>query len=310
MLQNPRFKVLEELFLRHGFSKQSEFYREYYWQSVGQAGEEEMYAWLKERLPKQADIMHDLTLDYTGLTQCDFLVQAEEIWWLIEVKNYHGLTEYINNCCYLRGNELRSDQFAAMRNRVRIIENLANRFSKDVKVISTMIFIHPDAEVNWDSDETFAILTRNQINNYITNMLNNYDFTRPAKNSSRKFIDAYLESYPQKAITISDDIHNSLCTGCRCPKCQSYMLSFERKSVECQECGLRLKKEILVRESYKQLSLLNYFNKKKITIQQLFRLCNYKISRRYIQRIMKPYRVKDSQSVASYYYNYYEIIDE
>ncbi|MCZ0717434.1 nuclease-related domain-containing protein [Aerococcus kribbianus] len=158
-----RLALLKEMQARKLLSNKADLEREWSWQEKGMQGEKTMEELLVEDLPQVVTILHDVTLEFAGLTQCDFIALTANFWLLVEVKNYNGLMTYQDQRCRLRGEDLRADQMAAMRNRLRIVKKLAHSVDPKLVVEAAMVFIHPNGEVEWDSQEDFAILTRNQI---------------------------------------------------------------------------------------------------------------------------------------------------
>lgn len=306
MAKIERLALLKEMHARKLLSDQAELERELSWQEKGMQGEETMEELLVEHLPQEVTIRHDVTLGFGGLTQCDFIVLTANFWLLVEVKNYNGLMTYHDQRCRLRGEDLRADQMAAMRNRLRIVKNLAHSVDPKLAVEAAMVFIHPNGEVEWDSQEDFAILTRNQIHRYLTNLGHRY-IIRKSPAHHQQSIDHYLSHYPQELPIITPADWTRMRKGCRCPECGSYELKVSYKTMECQKCGKRTSKSQMVYYLYQQASLLLHNQEQALTRRKLLELADGQISDYTFFNVMSVYKSSNSRGPATYYRNYYSL---
>ncbi|MCZ0725477.1 nuclease-related domain-containing protein [Aerococcus kribbianus] len=304
MSKFTRYQLLEEMYLRDLITKDSKLYRDYYWRKLGAEGEQEMGQFLQQYLPKQCQIIHDITFEFSGKTQCDFLLLGDRVWWLVEVKNYNGVMEYKNNQSLLRGEALRSDQFAAMRNRQRIIENMAHSVDPTTKVIASMVFIHPNSEVKWDSDEQFTIITRNQIKRHLQTVTEKYNFNNYSK-QDLEAIRRHQINFKEEGLTIDENTWTKIRKGCRCPNCQSYQLQVKKKYMYCLECKEKISKADMVFNVYKQLSLLSYNDKRPINRCNILNLAAQQFADSVITRSLKSYHIAKSNGKNYCYHNYY-----
>lgn len=260
---------LEEMFLRDLIDPQSEAYQHYVWQSQGASGEKECLAWLKEALPAGCLIFPDLELELNGRTQVDLLVLADDVWWVIEVKNYRGVFSYQNYSCEINGFPMQTDQIASMRKRMNIMKELAHKIDPSLQVIGTMIFIHPEGEAHVERQEDFSIVMRHQLNRHIQEVRNRFKLQR------NQLVNSYLQSimkhyspYPVILPALTDADWTKMRKGCRCPHCNSYRLEICKKSLLCLDCGHRATKTVYAEDLYCQLCVLSH-NNDEITISKL-----------------------------------------
>lgn len=190
-------EVLEEMFARDLLDPQSEVYRDFVWQKNGELGELECLDWLCRSLSGVV-IYHDLELDYNAQTQVDLLVLADQAWWVIEVKNYARVFSYDGLECKFRGQGMRSDQVVAMRNRVRIIKELARAIDSRIQVEASMIFIHKEGEAVLAGEQGFAVIMRHQLNRHIEAMRGNHNWRRnDLAQEYYQILMRYHKLYPQ-----------------------------------------------------------------------------------------------------------------
>lgn len=301
-----RFDVLQEAFLRGLVEKNSDLWREYYWNKTGMEGENEVAEWLSAKLPDGVVILRDLNLECKGKTQVDFLVLADNFWWLIEVKNYNGVFKCQNQICYLRGEQMTGNQLDAMQNRVRVVENIAKEINKNIQVLSSMIFIHPNCEVECDEIMAFDIVLRHQFNRKIQMVRSQVNL------QSDRYIPAYL-----KALSVYFDQHHDifpvfenerwqqLIIGCRCPECGSYDQVASHKQINCSTCGHGMNKSAAAKDIFKQFSLLYYQQLESIRIKYLMDLSMNMIGRSTFYKVMDDYKIKQGRGRSSKYYDYY-----
>ena len=159
--------VLEVMFHRGLIDSNSQLERQYHWLRAGLDGEMKMLSLLKDKLYGSPHIIHDLTIEYRGVTQIDILVLWKNYWWVIEVKNYAGLLHIYDKQTILRGKEMTSDPIPAMRNRIRVLSELAKSISPKIKVQGSFILVHNDSEIDNQSNEDFEFVTVNQISRVI-----------------------------------------------------------------------------------------------------------------------------------------------
>ena len=296
--------VLEEMFARDLLDPQSEVYRDYVWQKNGDLGELECLDWLRRALPG-AVIHHDLELDYNGQTQVDLLVLADQAWWVIEVKNYLGVFSYDGVECKLRGQSMRSDQVVAMRNRVRIIKELAHAIDSRIQVEASMIFIHKEGEAVLAGEEDFAVVMRHQLNRHLEAMRGKHHWRRNGMAQDYyQIIMRYHKPYPQVLPVVSEADWMRMKKGCRCEKCRGYRLESRKKLMVCQGCGHSMTKRQLAQDLYCQLCVLFHHDDKAVTISRLCELSAGQISKTTFYYSLSPYIKKYNKYRFTYLHNY------
>lgn len=296
--------ILEEMYHRELLDPASDFFQKFIWLKHGAVGEEECMIWLREELPVGARIYHDVELEYNGKTQVDLLVMADEFWWVIEVKNYRGIFKVKDQTYELNGKAMQSDPIGAMRNRMRIMKELAFLIDPKIQVEGSMIFIHQESEVVLDRQEKFTVVLRHQLNRHIRDMRNKYHF------QSIRQVDAYYQAiqkyhspYPVNLPILSDQDWSRLKKGCRCPRCNSYNLDFYYKHTKCLNCGKETSKSEHAIDLYCQMSVLLHNQEKTITVRKLIEFSAHQLSCTGIKMSLNPYNLHQYRSKYSYFTN-------
>ena len=285
--QFSELEVLNEMFYRGLLEKGSLLEEHYYWLRSGFDGEMEMLKRLREKLFSQPNIIYDLTIELNGITQVDFLVLWRNYWWVIEVKNYAGIFELRNNECFLRGKELRSDQLAAMRKRMRIIRQVAQRISSKIKVAGNFVLIHQDGELLSKIDEEFEVVTSNQVSRIIfEHGQNQILYSDHEFSEIKQVLNRYISDYPVDLPLISSDQWEKCKKGIRCQLCNSYNFTSRKKQLICNDCGNKIYKYQAAIELYCQLSTLAHAQNELLTIKNIALLSNNLISEETIRRAL------------------------
>lgn len=297
--------ILEEMYHRELLDPASDFFQKFIWLKHGAVGEEECMIWLREELPAGARIYHNIELEYNGKTQVDLLVMADEFWWVIEVKNYRGIFKVKDQTCELNGKAMQSDPMGAMRNRMRIMKELAFLIDPKIQVEGSMIFIHQESEVVLDRQEKFTVVLRHQLNRHIRDMRNKYHFQSIRQvDTYYQAIQKYHSPYPVKLPIVSDQDWIRVKKGCRCPRCNSYRLEFGHKKARCIDCHHKINKSDLVTDLYCQLCVLMHHQEKAITVKRLTDFSDNKLSKSTIYKSLAPYNIHQNKSRYSYFINH------
>lgn len=283
--------VLEEMFHRDLLEPESEGYQQFVWQKHGALGEAECLEWLLKELPEGVALFSDVEVEFNGRTQVDLLVLADEFWWVIEVKNYRGIFKYRDQVCELNGRAMQSDQIAAMRNRLRIMRELAQKIDPLIQVAGSMIFIHPEGEAVVEGPrEGFSIVMRHQLNRHI------YDIRAKFKLHRNRQAQAYFEKikehsfhYPVELPVLSEEDWMRIKKGCRCNKCQSYKLEARHKNMVCLDCGHVMSKSDLVIDIYCQLCVLTHDQENGVTVSKMVELSGGELSKQTIRTTISQY---------------------
>lgn len=294
--------VLEERMARGLIEVKSEEGRDFVWRKCGALGEAECLKWLQKALPDVPSIFHDVAIDYHGSTQIDLLVLTDDCWWVVEVKNYSRPFEYINHSGELSGHSMRSDQMAVMRNRMRIVRELAASIDARIQVEGTMVFIHPESEVRIESQEDFYIVTRNQFNRHIEMMRSKHRLYRNSR--ARDYFDKimkYHSPYPVVLPLMTDADWVRARKGCRCENCGSYHLESSKKMMTCLDCGQLMTKTQLAQSLYCQLCVLEHDKEMGVTTSQLLKLCDGQLSKTTVNRVL----TQDIEIRNKYKYSYF-----
>lgn len=295
--------LLDEMNARELIDKKTELFRDYIWLKNVELGELVCLNWLQKELGPVV-IYHNLELDYNGRTQVDLLVVADEVWWVVEVKNYHGVFEYITQISSLRGQPMHTDPIASMRNRMRIMKDLAASIDRRITVEGSMIFIHPESEARVDLQEGFDIIMRNQFNRHIQAMRQKFNFNRNRRvQDYHHKIMVHHSPYPVELPVISDADWDRMRKGCRCPQCNSYNLVAQKKFMACSDCGAVTAKNELAKDLYCQLCVLMHDQPKGITMGRLLELSNFQLSRTTLNNVLKPHVPKYHRNKYAYFKN-------
>lgn len=243
-----RLDVLEEMFYRQLLVKGSEEERDYYWLSRGRQGELEMLELLKKKLQGCARLYHDVQLDFNGHTQVDILVIWDYFWWVIEVKNIAGVFEIRDNNCFIGSKSTRNNYIVRMRNRIRIIEELANAINPKIKVEGSFILINPQGELVADQLPEFPILTVNQIDRHLDQVIDHQNpcYHHEQTDKYHYYLNKFAKSYPEKIPVMDFSDWAKSRKGVRCPNCQEYCIEKTTNSVFCPKCKTKLLKRDLV----------------------------------------------------------------
>lgn len=296
--------ILEEMIAREVIQRNSENHKKYFWLKNGEEGELECQEWLHSKIPN-ATILHDLQFEFNGRTQVDFLLITDNFWWVIEVKNYNGVFTYRNQVNELRGSIMNHDQILAMRNRMRIIKELAASINPKILVEGSMVFIHPESEVFIESNEEFDIVMRHQFNRHIEKIISEHPIkSNHLVNQYYQAFSKYFYVYPEEFPTLDENQWDIVRKGCRCNQCGSYKLKAQKFNMVCLECGKVLPKKILAQELYCQLCVLHHEKEKEITFSRLLELGNNQISNTTLWRSLTPFIPIHNKYKYSYLHNH------
>lgn len=283
-----RLLVLDEMSKRGLLPIHSDLKKEFVRLKAGLEGELDLLDWLKRRLGSDVTIIHDLPIKYFNRTQVDIFVVWDEYWWVIEVKNYDGVLEVEEDKNIYNGRTLSVDQIAVMRNRMRIMSDLAHSIDSRIKVEGSFILIHPDSVLRIDKLEDFEILTRNEINHAIGKRINaNYESHAWKISRVLKEISKYILPYPEEIPVMSSEMWQDCMKGVRCPKCESYMEEYSKKKLKCPRCHRLEFKCQLVNDVVKQLSILSHNKKSFVSTRNLCQFTNQLIGKSTFSRVMK-----------------------
>lgn len=298
--------VLEEMFYRDLLEPESDGYQQFVWQKHGALGEAECLEWLLKELPEGVALFSDVEVEFNGRTQVDLLLLADEFWWVIEVKNYRGVFKYHDQVCELNGRPMQSDQIAAMRNRLRIMRELAHQIDPLIQVAGSMIFIHPEGEAVVECKEGFSIVMRHQLNRHI------YDIRAKFKLHRNRHALAYFNKikehsfhYPVELPVLSSEDWMRMKKGCRCIKCQSYKLKARHKNMVCLDCGHVMSKSQLAIDIYCQACVLTHDQENGVTVSKMVELSGGELSRSVIYKTLKPYVEVNNKYKHSYFTNHH-----
>lgn len=299
-----RLDVLDEMYHRGLLRSDSTEERDYFWLKAGRLGELKLKNLIFERNPN-CHLIHDLTIDYEGLTQIDLLVFWKNFWWVVEVKNYAGIFECKNNQCILRGQALRSDPIAAMRNRLRIITSLAKSIDPNIIVSGAFINIHPNGELIIDSVENFDFLTCNQIDRTIwQHVKENSPLKIEEFNHLKKIIDSFRAKYPEILPIVTDENKEKIVKGLRCGNCKQYDWNVQWKNLICKNCSNKVQKIKATKELIEQVNIL-YHNKGEISYHFIHNFSNQLISMKTIGRCLHNYYSELLTAKRGYFINPY-----
>ena len=296
--------LLDEMVARDLVDISTDLYRDYVWLRNGALGEKECLDWLRNELGS-AVIFHNIELEFNGRTQIDILVVADNVWWVVEVKNYQGVFEYQDQTGKLRGHSMHTDPIASMRNRMRIMKDLAQMVDNRIVVEGSMIFINPESEVRFDTQEPFHIVMRHQFRGHISEMRQKYNFAknRLAETYYRRIMQ-YHSPYPVELPVISEADWDRMRKGCRCSQCNSYNLVARKKYMACADCGSVTAKSELAKDLYCQLCVLMHDQPKGVTLTRLIELSNHQITRSTFNSSLLPYIEKNNKNKYSYLTNH------
>lgn len=302
MVKVNRVTVLKEMYLRDLLPFGSDLEKEYLRLKAGIDGEMELVNWLKELLGINSTILYDLHFKHFNRTQVDLMVLWDEYWWVIEVKNYDGLFEFSQNENKLRDWRMAVDQLASMRNRLRIVKDLAGSLDPRIQVDGSFMMIHPDGDIKVDSDEKFEILTRNQIKRAIKRRIMAHRTHTPWKIKKHlKALAQFIDPYPEEIPTLTPDLWKSCKKGVRCPECDHYLVESSQKSLKCPRCGHNSLKKNFVIDLFKQLLVLFHNQKEKVNASRLVEFSNHLISRNTICLALCNQTKVINKGPASYY---------
>lgn len=295
--------LLDEMNARELIDKKTELFRDYIWLKNGELGELVCLDWLQKELGPVV-IYHNLELDYNGRTQVDLLVVADNVWWVVEVKNYQGVFEYQDQTGKLRGRSMHTDPIASMRNRMRIMKDLAQTLDNRIVVEGSMIFINPDSEARVNTSENFYIIMRHQFKRHISEIRQKYNFAKNRLSETYyRRIMQYHSPYPVELPVISEADWDRMRKGCRCPQCNSYNLVARKKFMDCADCGAVTAKSELAKDLYCQLCVLMYDQPKGVTMGRLLELSNFQLSRTTLNNVLKPHVPKYHRNKYAYFKN-------
>lgn len=280
-------EVLDEYFWRDLLDQESEAFTNYLWQKNGAQGEAECLAWLIKALPEGVVIYQDLEIKFNGRTQVDLLLVADDWWWVIEVKNYRGVYSHNGQTNELSGYSMQSDQLAAMRNRMRIMTELAGIVDRRIRVEGTMVFIHPECDIKIKSQEDFAIVLRHQFNRHLKDKQAQHLLQRNSR--AQEYYERMMEfycPYPETFPVMTEELWSRMRKGCRCERCNSYQLEATKKFMHCLECGHVVTKARLAENLYCQCCVLLHDQAEGVTVTKVYELSSDQLSRYTIQRVL------------------------
>ena len=289
-----RLDILIEYFYRGLLQKDSPELRDYYRGICGRAGENSMREILEEELQDQCLIIHDLLIEFNGLTQVDFLLMWNNFWCVIEVKNYSGLLRVENNICYHNDESLSKNQLAVMQNRLRIIKELAHKINPQIIVKGLFILIHPEGDHQIDAKYDFEILTRNQIKRYIrTHIAGKHIAHQQVINKDLQKILTYQTHFREQLPTMTNENWEKSYKGTRCPDCNHYLKPRKGWYLHCYNCGKKYSKQKLALDLHKQLTLLYHDQPKVITFKRISELSGGSIHQATIYRALTIFNKKN-----------------
>ena len=297
-----RFMVLEEFYKRNLLNAESDLEKEYLRLKSGFEGEKELASWLKRRLGAESTVLHNLEIKKFNRTQVDLMVLWDNLWWVIEVKNYGGLFKISDKENVLGDWRMPVDQLASMRNRLRIMEELARSVDSQIQVEGSFVMIHPDAEVIMQDEEKFDVLTRNQINRAISRRMTEYHSYSPWK--IKRYLHAlsqHIDPYPEKIPVLTQKMWEDCEKGVRCPKCDHYLLASSNKMLACGSCGYKGFKASFVLDLFKQLLVLLHDRKERVNAQILVEFSGNLIGRKAICRGLSQHAQIVKKGPASYF---------
>lgn len=295
---NPNLTQLDfiqECYIRGLYTQDYQMTRKYQYLIRGHQGEKIMYDWLKRNLPPHTLIIHDIWMEYRGITQIDLLVLINNLIWIIEVKHYNGYFQYKDNVCSLNGYRMDKDQIAQMRNRLLIIEDIIKLSKKDFQIKGTMVFTHENSEISIPPEVTFETLTLNQVKRYFT-----HEITTTLKRSKQSIL-PHLKKYETNSTflmpSLKEDDFLFLKKGVYCPVCYSFDLSPTNRSFICESCHHRELKQLSILRQYCCQGVLQH-NKTYIRNKEIHILSNKTIDDSTIRKTLKPkiqHRIKRKQ---------------
>ena len=301
-----RLDVLTERFHRGLIENYSPEMKDYYWRSSGLDGEMRMKEILEEYIKDQALIVHDLSIDYNGQTQVDFLVMWDAYWWVIEVKNYSGLFTFEEETCYLNGYPLRRNQLSDMQNRLRIMKEVAASVDPRIQVEGSFILVHPHGVCKLSKSHNFEVLTCNEIKLSIEMKLQaSYAYHPKTVAQDYEKVLTHQYYFKEELPTMTEADWKYCKKGVRCSNCESYFPERSGWYLICPNCGIRHLKVDLVQNLYQQLCTLYSDQAHAVTAKRLYEFSGQVLAKNTIRRGLEKIVKLNKCSNQSYYQNMY-----
>lgn len=274
---------------------------------LGQEAEDNLVAILIDMLPKEWLILRNVWIEIDGnRTEVDLLILTPKCWWIIEVKNYKGKFEYRDQFCYLNQQPF-PDQIAACRNRLRIINKIVQKFNRYTpNVICSMIFMNEMCEVVSDKLKDFEIVSRSQLYQHITKMLERHHHLKyfVSLDESKSLIENFRIDNPFLPHPLDKEDLNRAIKGFSCPKCYEFAVEVELSKLKCRVCHHCINKAEGVIRAACDLGLLYFHDPNIITSANLYAFTGKMMSQKGIRRILKAHLPHEGNSSATIYHNY------
>ncbi|MGO4936181.1 nuclease-related domain-containing protein [Fundicoccus sp. Sow4_H7] len=253
MEKNEQLIYFEMLDLR-GALDTKELQREFTTLRKGYEGEALFYSYFKAHAPQNWVVYYDYSFDFDGKAQIDFLLVSNQLWYLIEVKNYSGHLDYTDNTVTIN-NKIYQNIFRDLDNRTVRLKRLVATVSRQITVTPIMIFIGADFTYTLNQKPSMTVIPRTAIKHFLTKLppvtpLLNYQQTQ---NTLNKYKTPYQIKYhrlePEAFVKIRKGIH--------CANCSSYNVERMRSCVRCGACSHLERLEFVI--SRKAFELIGLF---------------------------------------------------
>ena len=220
---------------------------------------------------------------------------------LAEIKNYQRDASYKNGKFLLAGKPHSEDIMHRMHERMRSFQQLLTFKQLKVKLQGVMIFINEKGQVDVDRRFNFDIITKDQLNNYLSwrKVLTDYP------NPEIKSIASDLENYRVKTnfpLVDTDWRHfASLWKGISCKYCRSGLTTASYKTIDCRHCGKKENKHDTIIRLAKELQLIFHADNEIITSKNLSIFCADMINRKTIAKVLGEHFPRIGSTWGTYY---------
>lgn len=240
---------------------------------------------LTASLDSQFYVLNDLLLESNNTTfQIDTLLITQEVLIPCEVKNFEGDYYYQNDNFYLchSKKEITNPLHQLIR-----IETLLRQYLQKhgfpFQIKGNLIFINPEFFL-YQAPRNEKIVFHPQLTSY----LNGLRRKTPKLNDhhlklAEHLVKAHITDSPYNRLPNYQ--YDQLRNGIICGACQSFLISFQGRSIVCKQCGMLESLEDAVMRSVREYKLL--FPDRKITTNDIHDWCKIIHPKKTIVRILK-----------------------